>query len=154
MPQGAVGVFEWRACPGAPQEEVPVLAFFAFIKNDSNSNEEEKRLHELPEAVGTSACFPAFAVRALAHLTSQSSPVVCYGGMASHKLHVCTRRPGLKAPNRRTKILKVKTVEAGDGESSPHAGHRQRQLSCENGLFLLLVQQQVWQRMCGGLQES
>lgn len=74
--------------------------------------------------------------------------------MASHKQHVCMHRPGLEAQDRQEKVLKVETVKAGDGESSPCVGHRQRQLSCENGLFLLTAQWQVWQRGCGGLQES
>lgn len=123
-------------------KEGSVLVFFAFIRNDSNSSEEERGLHKLHSVVGPSAP-PAFAEWALSCLTSQSSPVVCYGDMASHEQHFCAHQPGPEAQDRQTNILKVET-EAGDRESSHHAGHRQRP-SCENGLFLLVVQQQVWQ---------
>lgn len=92
--------------------------------------------------------FPAFAVRALACRASQSSPIVHYGGMASTNSTSAHAGLGSRHERGRQKILKAETVEAGDGESSPHAGHRQRQLSRENGLFLPVVQQHVWQWAC------
>ena len=70
--------------------------------------------------------------------------------------HICTRQPGLEAWGRQRfwRLKQPSESEAGDGESSSRVGHRQRQLSCENGLFLPVAQWQAWQRACGGLQES